>query len=387
MEIKTLTSELVKDKIVLVRTDLNVPLSDGKVAENTRIIESLPTLQFLIDNGAKQIHILTHLGRPKGKIVPELSAQFLIPELEKHLGQSIEFRPEYTASEAFIQLHENTRFRPEEKTNDPAFPAEIIEGIKPDIFVLDGFAVAHRPQASVIGFAGHIPCVAGKLVEKEIENLSPFLSKEKIEGLTVVVGGAKMETKVAVLEHFSEISDNIIVGGALSNTFLKAQGYDVGKSMCEDAEMETAKEVLEIAETNNTSFHNPVDVVCADDIDAPEAIAVPIEDVSGDMKILDIGPHAINSFEKIIDHSKVIIWNGPVGVFEKEPFSKGTESIARAIAKNKHAKTILGGGDTLGALKKFDISKDEFTHVSTGGGAMLEFLEGNELPGIEILKG
>ncbi len=387
MKIKTLAPDVVKDKIVLIRMDYNVPLKEGKVVENTRIVESLPTIQYLLDNGAKQVHILTHLGRPKGQVVPELSAKFLVPELEKQLGESVEFRPEYTAGEARIQLHENVRFRPEEKTNEPNFPQEIIDGIKPDVFILEGFAVAHRPQASVIGFSGHVPCYAGFGIEKEIKHLSPFLTEEKIPGLTVVVGGVKMETKVAVLKHFAKVAENIVIGGALCNTFLVAQGYEVGASLYEDAELDRAREVLEIADAHGTAIHNPVDVICADDLDSLEAMPIPIEDVMDDMKILDIGPHAVVSFQQIIAHSKVIIWNGPVGLFEKDLFANGTKGIAEAIAQNKDAETILGGGDTLGALKKFNLAKSEFTHVSTGGGAMLEFLEGKELPGIEILKG
>ena len=386
MKIKKLTPEVVKDKIILIRMDYNVPLKEGKVVENTRIVESVPMIQFLLENGAKQIHVLTHLGRPKGQVVPELSAKYLIPELEKYFGEPVEFRPEYTAGESRIQLHENVRFRPEEKTNEPNFPQEILDGIKPDVFILEGFAVAHRPQASVIGFAGHIPCYPGFGIEKEIEHLSPFMSEEKIPGLTVVVGGVKMETKVAVLKHFAKIADNIVIGGALCNTFLVAQGYEVGESLYEDAELDRAMEVMEIADTNGTAIHNPIDVVCADDLDAIESMIVPIEDVMGEMKILDIGPHAVASFREIIAHSNVIIWNGPVGLFEKDLFANGTKELAEAIAQNKDAETILGGGDTLGALKKFNIAKSEFTHVSTGGGAMLEFLEGKKLPGIEILK-
>jgi len=386
MKIKKLTPEVVKDKIVLIRMDYNVPRKEGKVAENTRIIESLPTIQFLIDNGAKQIHILTHVGRPKGQVVSELSTKFLIPELEKQFGESVEFRSEYTAGGARIQLHENVRFRPEEKTNEPNFPQEILDGIKPDVFVLEGFAVAHRPQASVIGFSGRIPCYPGFGIEKEIEHLSPFLSEEKIEGLTVIVGGVKMETKVAVLQHFAKIADNIIIGGALCNTFLVAQGYEVGESLYEDAELDRAMEVMEVADAHGTAIHNPIDVVCADSLDAIESTVVPIEDVMGDMKILDIGPHAVASFKEIIAHSKVVIWNGPVGLFEKDLFANGTRELSEAVAANKDAKTILGGGDTLGALKRFNVAKSEFTHVSTGGGAMLEFLEGKKLPGIEILK-
>ncbi len=386
MKIKTLASENVQDKVVLVRVDFNVPRQDGKVSENTRIVESLPTIKFLLENGAKRVHLLSHLGRPKGEVNPHFSLQPVAEELESLLGEAVEFRKDFTAGKGKVQLHENVRFYPGEKKNDPAFSAEILKGTGAELFVNDGFGVSHRVHASVVGFEGKIPCVAGKLVEKEIEHLASFRSEEKIEGLTVIVGGVKMETKVAVLQHFAKIADNIVIGGALCNTFLVAQGYEVGESLYEEAEIDRAMEVMEIADSHGTAIHNPIDVVCADELDAIESTTVPVEDVMGDMKILDIGPHAIASFTEIIAHSKVVIWNGPVGLFEKDLFANGTRSLAEAVAVNKEAKTILGGGDTLGALKKFNISKSEFTHVSTGGGAMLEFLEGKKLPGIEILK-
>ncbi len=386
MKIKTLASENFKDKVVLVRVDFNVPLKDGKVRENTRIVESLPTIQYLLENGAKRVHLLAHLGRPKGEVLPEFSLQPVVKELELLLGNTVEFRTDFIAGEERVQLHENVRFYPGEKKNDPAFAKLILEGTGAEIFVNDGFGVSHRGETSVVGFSGKIPCVAGKLLEKEIKHLSPFLSEEKIPGLTVIVGGVKMETKVAVLKHFAQTAENIIIGGALGNTFLVAQGYEVGASLYEEEELDNAREVLAIAESCHTAIHNPVDVVCADDMESTETTDMPIEDVSGDMKILDIGPHAVRSFEEIIAHSQVIIWNGPVGLFEKDSFAKGTEGVTQAIAKNKGAQTILGGGDTLGALKKFGIAQSEFTHVSTGGGAMLEFLEGKALPGIEILK-
>ena len=385
MKINLLVPEKIAGKIVLVRADFNVPLKNGEITEKTRLEESLPTIKFLLENGAKRIHLLSHLGRPKGQVVSELSLKPVADELSKMLGEKVEFRGNFTAGESKIQLHENVRFYPGEKKNNPEFSAKILNETGAEVFVNDGFAVSHRAHASVVGFAGKIPCLAGKLMEKEIENLSPFLSKEKIAGLTVIIGGAKMKTKTAVLKHFAETAENIIIGGALANTFLVAKGFNVGESLYEEDEIKTAQEVLELAEINKTGIHLPIDVQCAENPDS-ESLYFPVEDVTGSLKIFDIGPHTIAGFREIIVHSKIIMWNGPIGFFEKSPFDTGTEAVSREIMKNKSAKTVLGGGDTLAALKKFGIAKSEFTHVSTGGGAMLEFLEGKELPGIEILK-
>ncbi len=385
--IKTLSPEIIENKVILIRLDLNVPLKDGHVLEDTRIVESLPTLHYLLKNKAQRIHILTHLGRPKGEIIPDLSAKHLIDELESKLGEAVEFRDDYSAGESRVQLHENTRFRKEEKKGDQeAFAQEILDGTEAEIFINDGFAVSHRAQTSVVGFAGKIPCYAGFLLQKEIEALAPFLTDEKIPGLVLVSGGAKMETKVPVLKHFAKIADHILVGGALSNTFQVAQGYDVGESLYQEDQVETAREVLEIASTFKTGFHMPIDVICADTPDSTETADLPIEDVSGDAKIFDIGPHSIASFSEILQYSNVIIWNGPLGMMEKKPFARGTQAIAGVIGAQTNARTILGGGDTIEALRLFGLDKSRFTHVSTGGGAMLEFLAGNELPGIEILK-
>lgn len=383
--LKTLTPKLVKDKVVVVRTDFNVPLKNGKIIEDSRIILAMPTLQFLVQNGAKRVHILTHMGRPKGEIVPELSTRILVPSIEKLLGEQVYFRSDFTASNERVQLHENTRFWKGEKKNDPNFAQQIRDGLEAELFVLDGFSVAHRAHASVVGLteAGVETC-AGRLLEAEIKYLEPFLSRTKIAGLTVVVGGAKMGTKVAVLKHFAKTAENIIVGGALANTFLVANGHDVGESLFEASELETAREVLEIAEEYKTGFHIPVDVQVASNVDK-ESVYVPIEDVNNDMKIFDIGPRSISSFEEIIAHSHTLIWNGPVGLFEKKPFDTGTKAIAEAIAKNEESISILGGGDTVSAIKSLGLNTEQFTHISTGGGAMLEFLEGKELPGVKIV--
>jgi phosphoglycerate kinase len=387
MNIRTLASEKVQDKVVLVRVDFNVPLKNGKITETTRIEESLPTLQYLLKHGVKRIHILSHLGRPKGEPDPEFSLKVVAKELEKQLGEKVQFVEDFSETDFTkkVILHENVRFYPGEKKNDPKFVDMILKATNAEVFVNDGFAVSHRAEASVVGFSRKIPCVAGILLEKEIETLSPFLSAEKMAGLTVVIGGAKMETKVQILKHFARTAENILIGGALANTFLAAEGYDVGESLYEPDAIETAQEVLQIALESGTGVHLPIDVICADSFESTETADFPIRDIGGDAKIFDIGIHTINSFEEILCHSKTVIWNGPVGIFEKKQFSEGTKRIAHYIATLK-GKTVLGGGDTLAALKLFGIEKSKFTHVSTGGGAMLEFLEGNKLPGVEVVK-
>jgi phosphoglycerate kinase len=385
MQFKQLTASDVKGKVIVVRADLNVPLKNGRITETTRIDASIPTLKFLLKHGAKRIHLLSHLGRPKGKNVPELSLQVLVSELESRLNMPIEFRKEFTVGKELLQLHENVRFWEEETKNDPQFTRQLLDGLKPEVFINDGFGVSHRAHASVVGLAAYLPSFPGLLVQNEINHLSPFLSTEKIPGLTVVVGGAKMETKINVLRHFARTAENILVGGALANTFLAAEGFDIGKSLYEKNEIENAREVLALVGKYNTGFHLPVDVVCAEAPKDMQSLDVPIEDVSGLMRIFDLGPHSVASFSEILQHSKMIIWNGPVGLFEYKNFENGTHSILKTIASQKSAQTILGGGDTLDALRKFGVSRTAFTHVSTGGGAMLEFLEGKDLPGLEVL--
>ncbi len=385
MQIKKLTSEAVKDKIVAIRVDFNVPIDNGKVSENTRIAESIPTLKFLLENGAKEIHILSHLGRPKGAPDPKYSLKVVLSELESLLGKSVEFRETLTSGESRIQLHENVRFYAGEKKNAPDFIQELLS-LNAEVFINDGFAVSHRPHASVIGLASYLPAYPGFLLQKEIDHLSPFLSDKKIEGLTVVVGGAKIETKVKVLEHFAQTAENIIIGGALANTFLAAQGFNVGESFYEEDQLDITRKIITLAEKNQTGLHLPIDVICADSMESNETVDIPTQNVMGSMKIFDMGIKTINSYKEILQHSKTIIWNGPLGCFEFKPFEKGTREVLKTIAAQKSAQTILGGGDTLDALKKFGVEKDAFTHVSTGGGAMLEFLEGKDLPGIEVLK-
>lgn len=386
MKLKTLTPDVVKGKIVIIRVDFNVPIQDGKITEETRIRTAVPTIKFCLESGAKRIHIFSHLGRPKGKPADKYSLKVVVPSLEKYLDETVEFRTDFTIGHNQVQLHENVRFHVGEKSNDPDFIQEMMKDIKPDVFINDGFAVSHRAHASIIGLGSFLPSYPGFLVQKEIEALSPYLQTEKMEGLTIVIGGAKMETKVPVLKHFAKTATNIIVGGALANTFLVAQGFGVAKSLYEKEVIDTARAILNEAEKNKTGFHGPVDVICGEAPDSTETIDIPVEDVIGDMKIFDIGQQTIKSYQEIIRHSKVIIWNGPVGFFEKDPFANGTREILKSIAAQKSAKTILGGGDTLEAISKFGVDTSAFSHISTGGGAMLKLLEGGELPGIEILK-
>ena len=385
MHINKLTPEVVKGKRIVIRVDFNVPIENGKVVETTRIEASIPTLKFLLDSGAQSIHILCHLGRPKGVVDPKYSLRVVVPELQKFLGEQVEFRNTFTPGKGRVQLYENVRFHTGEKKNDPAFIQELLN-INAEVFINDGFAVSHRAHASVIGLATYLPAYPGFLLRKEIDQLSPFFSKKKMPGLTIVIGGAKLETKVKILEHFSQTAENIIVGGALANTFLNAQGFPVGKSLYEPEQKNLAQKILALAEKNNTNFLIPSDVVCAKNLKDKNTKTLSRESVTDTLKIFDIGPETIKAFSRVIAQSKTIIWNGPLGCFEFPLFAKGTKNILKTIAAQKSAKTILGGGDTLEALKKFGVAQDSFTHVSTGGGAMLQFLEGKPLPGIEVLE-
>lgn len=301
------------------------------------------------------------------------------------MGHDVEFRDDFNRGTGRIQLHENTRFHTGEKKNDPTFVQMMYDGIEPDIFVSDGFSVVHRAHASVVGFADFVPCYAGFLVEKEIKELSPFLTTEKIPGLTVIMSGIKMKTKIPVLEHFACIADNILLGGGIANTFMVAQGYTVGKSIYEEDFVKNARRIMKIANENKTGIHLPIDVVCADDPESKTGLDLPADEGFVNLSIFDIGKKTLASYCEILNHSKTIVWNGPVGMMEKPLFEKGTYGIVECIRNQKDTRTVIGGGDTIKALKKWNINPSEFTHVSMGGGSMLEFLQGKSLPGIEIV--
>ncbi|MFC1655355.1 phosphoglycerate kinase [Patescibacteria group bacterium] len=392
MKLQTLKDADIAHKTVLLRVDYNVPLRNGKVADDTRIKQSLPTLKHLVQQDAKII-IMSHLGRPKGEVNEELRLTPVADHLSKLLdapiikvesciGADVEEAIKSMKNGQILML-ENTRFHAEEKKNDPEFAKKLASYA--DVYVSDAFGTVHRAHASTEGVAHHLPAYAGFLIEKEIAALSPLLEKPEAP-FVLIMGGAKIDTKIGVIKNYLEKADKIIIGGGLANTFLLARGFDVGASLCEKDKVETAQDIMLEADKANCEIVMPEDVIAADEI-SDDAITADanIRGIEGEMQILDIGEESLKQFVEIINEAATIIWNGPVGLYEKKPFEKGTREIAWAV-KNSQAKTYLGGGDTVDAIKRFDISPDSFTHVSTGGGAMLEFLEGKDLPGLKVLK-
>ncbi len=389
MNLRTLTPEAVQGKTVLLRTDFNVPIQDGSVQDKTRLEESLPTLKFLLEQGCK-IVIATHLGRPKGQVNPEFKLDLVAAELGKLLEKPVSklndcIGPEVETAVAALQagdvvLLENLRFHPEEESNDPAFAASLAK--LAEVYVSDAFGTVHRAHASTEGVAHLLPAYAGLLVEKEVKILSGLM-ENPARPLCLLVGGAKIDTKIGILEKFLNIADTFVIGGALANTFLKAQGHDVGTSLYEADKLETARKFLEDAEGKTVLL--PIDVVIASEV-SQTAITetVGIEAVGTDKKILDLGSKTVELYANALRSAKTIIWNGPMGLYEMTPFAEGTKGIATAVASSG-AVTVLGGGDTIDAVHHFGYNGKEFTHVSTGGGAMLEFLEGKVLPGVQAL--
>lgn len=391
MKIRSIKNVNVTDKKVLVRVDFNVPLENGIVADDTRIKATIPTLQYLIDQRARII-LLTHLGRPEGKVDPELKLDPVAKKLSELLTKNVKKLDDCVGEEVqkavnellsgHVLLLENTRFHPEETENDPEFCKQL--AALGEILVIDSFGTAHRKHASTYGIAEYLPAYGGFLIEKEVNTLSELM-KEVERPFTIIMGGAKIETKIGLMKKFVSQADHFLVGGGLANTFLAAKGYNVGESLHEAYKMEVAQEIMLEAETLKDEFHLPKDVLVADEANEDATtLDLPVDDIMGDMKIFDIGQQTIETFEEVIRKSKTIVWNGPMGMFEIDKFSRGTRHIALAIAK-ANTKTIIGGGDTIDAIKEFGINLDDYSHVSTGGGAMLQFLEGTSLPGVEII--
>lgn len=393
MELKTLQDAEVQGKTVLLRVDYNVPLENGKITNDTRIKESLPTIQYLLKEGAKLI-IMSHLGRPKGEVKEELRLNPIAERLStliKHpvikvdncIGEEVE-QAISALNAGDILMLENTRFHKEEKKNEFMF-SKTLAGYA-DIFVSDAFGTVHRAHASTVGVAEHIPAYAGFLIEKEIEALSLLLHNPE-KPLVLVMGGAKIDTKIGVMKNYLDKADKILVGGGIANTFIKARGFDVGKSLCQEDKLEIAQEILLETQKEDATCEivMPEDVIVADKIsdDAITANAK-LTGVEGEMMILDVGDGSLKKYMNILEEAKTVIWNGPLGLYERQPFANGTKRVAEKIA-TINAKTYLGGGDTIDAINRFGQGKENFTHVSTGGGAMLEFLEGKELPGIKVL--
>ena len=389
MKLKTLENVALEGKTVLLRTDFNVPLEDGVVQDRTRLRESLKTIQFLLEQGAKVV-IATHLGRPKGKVVEELRLNPVATALSVLLGKPVIKLNDCVGAEVqtaissapfgSVILLENLRFHPEEEANDATFAAELAVG--KDLYVSDAFGTVHRAHASTVGVTKLLPSYAGFLVQKEVEVLSGILENPK-KPLALVVGGAKVDTKIGILEKFLNSADVFVIGGALANTFLAAQGYAVGTSLYEADKIEVAKRFLAAAVGKTVLL--PSDVVIATDLTPGLPVQeVSVDAVPADQKILDLGSKTRVAFAAGLAGVQTILWNGPMGLYEQEAFAAGTRDLALAIA-DLNAVKVLGGGDTIDALAHFGIPTEKFTHISTGGGAMLEFLEGKMLPGVEVL--
>ncbi len=393
--IKSIADADVKDKTVLVRADLNVPMEEGRVTDTTRIDRFVPTVKLLQERGAK-VAIISHFGRPKGQRDKKFSLKPVAEALQQSLGSEVKFASDCVGEVAEkavwalqpgeVILLENLRFHPGETKDDENFARRL--SVLADIYCNDAFSVSHRAHASVHAITKFLPSYAGLSLMKELEALSAALDDPE-RPVAALVGGAKVSTKIPVLENLLPRMDQIIVGGGMANTFLLALGYDVGKSLCEPDFVDTAKNIMAKAEENNCEIVLPSDAVCAKEFKAgAESEVCALDGVPSDSMILDIGPQSIADLKVRLQDLKTLLWNGPLGAFEVEPFDTGTVEIARAAAElTKAGKlvTVAGGGDTVAALNAAGVT-DDFTYVSTAGGAFLEWLEGKELPGIAALR-
>lgn len=378
----------VNNKKVLVRVDFNVPIKDGKVGDDTRIRAALPTIQYLLDHGAAVI-LCSHLGRPKGEVMPEYSLRPVSEYLAELMGRPVKFAEscvgpvaERAAAElkpGEVLLLENTRFLPGETKNDPEMARQLAS--LADLYVNDAFGSAHRAHASTEGVAHYLPAVAGFLMEKEIQYLGQAI-ENPARPFVAILGGAKISDKIGVIRNLLNKADQVLIGGGMANTFFKAQGYPVGDSLVEDDALDTARALL--AE-GGSRLRLPVDVVIADRFE-PDATSkiISMAAIPEGWRIMDIGPATVQLFSKVIREAATIVWNGPMGVFEFPRFAEGTFNIARAIA-DSNATSIVGGGDSVAAVTQAGLA-DRITHLSTGGGASLEMLEGILLPGLAALQ-
>ncbi|GHV83916.1 phosphoglycerate kinase [Spirochaetia bacterium] len=418
--IKTVKSVELKGKRVIMRVDFNVPMKDGVVQDDTRIVAAIPTITYILEQGAKTITLMSHLGDPakdmekakekaekSGKPFDEASyikgKHRMVPVAEylaKKLGKPVVFAGEdgCYGKKAFIDgqkdgtiiMLENTRFHKEETAKDAASRDKLAKELASygDVFVNDAFGTAHRDHASTASIAKFVPAVAGFLMEKEVAYLEPIVTSPK-KPLAAIIGGAKVSSKIAVLESLLKNAGALVIGGGMAYTFLKAQGHKTGKSLVEDDQVETAKKIIEAAKKAGAEIVLPVDHIAAEAFDAnAKPIYVDGLDLADNLMGLDVGQKTIAKYKEVLAKAKTIVWNGPVGVFEFDAFAKGTEELAKIVAAATSAGTItvVGGGDSVAAVNKFHLA-DKMSHVSTGGGASLELLEGKKLPGIEVCRG
>ncbi len=385
----------LKGKKVLVRVDFNVPLNDDlEITDDIRITSALPTIKKIVNDGGKAI-LMSHLGRPKGEVNPKFSLKPAAIRLGKLLGKEVKLAPDCVGeevkkmvdklNEGDVILLENVRFHAEETKNDPEFAKQLAE--LGEVYINDAFGSAHRAHASTEGVTKYIEkCASGYLMKKELDYLGNAVDNPQ-RPFTAILGGAKISGKIDVIQQLMGKVDNLIIGGGMAYTFYKAQGLEIGKSLLEAEKIDLAKEILEKAKSSGIQFMLPVDVKIAEEFDnnSPSDI-VPVDAIPADKMGMDIGSDTIEKFKEVILESKTIVWNGPMGVFEFDNFAIGTNSIAKALvdATEKGAITIIGGGDSAAAIKKVGLA-DKVSHVSTGGGASLEFLEGKALPGVEAL--
>ncbi len=390
---KTVRDVEVKGKKVIVRCDFNVPMKDGKITDDTRIKAALPTIGYLLENGAAVI-LMSHMGRPKGEAKMEFSLAPVAERLSGYLETEVRFKssPEVVDDEikkeaaslkaGEVFLLENVRFRKEETDNNPEFAKELAS--LAEIFVQEAFGTAHRAHASTAGIAAYLPAVSGFLIEKEVEFLGSAVENPK-RPFVAIMGGAKVGDKIPVIENLLTKVDALIIGGGMSYTFYKAMGLEIGTSILDADNVELAKSLIEKAEKLGVKLLLPIDIVCAKEFDNnSESKVFDKESIPYDYMGLDIGPETIKLYRETLAKAATVVWNGPMGVFEMDNFAKGTRAVAQILA-DIDAITIIGGGDSAAAVEKFGLA-DRMSHISTGGGASLEFLEGKVLPGIDVIR-